>query len=39
LIPDVLIGGSNGNITALDALLGLKPMEMMDQKKDKEKDG
>lgn len=34
LIPDILIGGgSNGGGTALDGLLGLKLMEMMDPKK------
>ncbi len=32
LIPDVLIGGGNGG-TALDGLLGLKLMEMIDPKK------
>ena len=33
LIPDVLIGGGNsGNGTALDGLLGLKLMELMDPK-------
>jgi uncharacterized membrane protein YqiK len=37
LIPDVLIGGgSNGGGTALDGLLGLKLMEMMDPKKKEE---
>ncbi|HEY9004865.1 MAG TPA: SPFH domain-containing protein [Ohtaekwangia sp.] len=33
LIPDVLIGGANGNGNAMDGLLGLKLMEMMDPKK------
>jgi uncharacterized membrane protein YqiK len=34
LIPDVLIGGgANGNGSAMDGLLGLKLMEMMDPKK------
>lgn len=33
LIPDVLIGNGNGNGTAIDGLLGLKLMEMMDPKK------
>lgn len=37
LIPDVLIGGgSNGNGSAMDGLLGLKLMEMMDPEKKKE---
>lgn len=38
LIPDVLIGGSNGNGggTAIDGLLGLKLMEMMNPDKDKQ---
>jgi uncharacterized membrane protein YqiK len=37
LIPDVLIGGgSTGNGTALDGLLGLKLMAMMDLKKNEE---
>ncbi|MFZ5554605.1 MAG: SPFH domain-containing protein [Bacteroidota bacterium] len=41
LIPDILIGGSNGNGTAIDGLLGLKLMEMMDpdKKKNEEKKG
>ncbi len=30
LIPDVLIGGNNSNGSAIDGLLGLKLMEMMD---------
>ncbi len=30
LIPDVLIGGNNGNGSAMDGLLGLKLMELMD---------
>jgi uncharacterized membrane protein YqiK len=39
LIPDVLIGGTNSNGTAMDGLLGLKLMEMMDPKKiDKKKE-
>ncbi len=33
LIPDVLIGGNNGGGSAMDGLLGLKLMEMMDPKK------
>ena len=33
LIPDILIGGGNGNGSAMDGLLGLKLMEMMDPKK------
>jgi uncharacterized membrane protein YqiK len=34
LIPDILIGGgANGNGSAIDGLLGLKLMEMMDPKK------
>ncbi|MBP7512836.1 MAG: flotillin family protein [Bacteroidia bacterium] len=37
LIPDVLIGGNNANGTAMDGLLGLKLMEMMDPKKDQGK--
>jgi hypothetical protein len=32
LIPDVLIGG-NGNGSAMEGLLGLKLMEMMDPKR------
>jgi hypothetical protein len=32
LIPDVLIGGNSGG-SAMDGLLGLKLMEMMDPKK------
>lgn len=36
LIPDVLIGGSNGSGNAMDGLLGLKLMEMMDPKKGKD---
>jgi uncharacterized membrane protein YqiK len=37
LIPDVLIGGgASGNGTALDGLLGLKLMELMDPKKKEE---
>lgn len=32
LIPDVLIGGNNGGGNAMDGLLGLKLMEMMDPK-------
>jgi uncharacterized membrane protein YqiK len=37
LIPDILIGGNNGNGgTAIDGLLGLKLMEMMDPEKKKE---
>jgi uncharacterized membrane protein YqiK len=35
LIPDVLIGGTNSNGSAMDGLLGLKLMEMMDPKKNK----
>jgi len=33
LIPDVLIGGNNGGGNAIDGLLGLKLMDMMDPKK------
>jgi len=33
LIPDILIGGGNGSGSAIDGLLGLKLMEMMDPKK------
>ncbi|HRG37857.1 MAG TPA: SPFH domain-containing protein [Bacteroidia bacterium] len=36
LIPDVLIGGNNGGGNAMDGLLGLKLMEMMDPKKSKD---
>ncbi len=36
LIPDILIGGSNGGGNAIDGLLGLKLMEMIDPKKNKE---
>ena len=37
LIPDILIGGNNANGgTAIDGLLGLKLMEMMDPEKKKE---
>lgn len=37
LIPEILIGGNNGNGgTAIDGLLGLKLMEMMDPEKKKE---
>jgi uncharacterized membrane protein YqiK len=39
LIPDVLIGGNNGTGSAMDGLLGLKLMEMMDpNKSDSEKE-
>jgi uncharacterized membrane protein YqiK len=38
LIPDVLIGGSNSNGTAIEGILGLKLMEMIDpQKKESQK--
>jgi len=38
LIPDVLIGGNgNGNGSAMDGLLGLKLMEMMEPKNNEEK--
>ena len=37
LIPDVLIGGGNGNGSAIDGLLGLKLMEMMDPEKNEKK--
>lgn len=37
LIPDVLIGGNNANGNAMDGLLGLKLMEMMDPKKEQHK--
>jgi uncharacterized membrane protein YqiK len=33
LIPDVLIGGNNGGGSAMDGLLGLKLMELMDPEK------
>lgn len=33
LIPDVLIGGAGSNGTAMEGILGLKLMEMMDPKK------
>ncbi len=36
LIPDILIGGGNGSGSAIDGLLGLKLMEMMDPKKKEE---
>lgn len=36
LIPDILIGGSNGGGNAIDGLLGLKLMEMIDPKKNEE---
>lgn len=36
LIPDVLIGGNSGTGTAMDGLLGLKLMEMMDPENKKE---
>ena len=36
LIPDVLIGGGNNSGTAMDGLLGLKLMEMMDPDKSKQ---
>ncbi len=38
LIPDVLIGGNGGSGSAMDGLLGLKLMEMMDPKVQKEKE-
>ncbi len=39
LIPDVLIGGNNGGGSAMDGLLGLKLMEMMDPaKKEKQQE-
>ncbi|MBI3883978.1 MAG: flotillin family protein, partial [Sphingobacteriales bacterium] len=39
LIPDVLIGGNSGNNgSAMDGLLGLKLMEMMDPKKNDNKE-
>lgn len=34
LIPDILIGGNNGGGNAIDGLLGLKLMEMIDPKKE-----
>jgi uncharacterized membrane protein YqiK len=37
LIPDILIGGNNSGGTAMDGLLGLKLMEMMDPKKNESK--
>ncbi|HTL83317.1 MAG TPA: SPFH domain-containing protein [Bacteroidia bacterium] len=39
LIPDILIGGGNGGGNAIDGLLGLKLMEMMDPEKKKEDGG
>ncbi len=36
LIPDILIGGNNGGGSAVDGLLGLKLMDMMDPKKKEE---
>jgi uncharacterized membrane protein YqiK len=36
LIPDILIGGNNGGGNAIDGLLGLKLMEMMNPNKEKE---
>ncbi|MEI6823551.1 MAG: SPFH domain-containing protein [Bacteroidota bacterium] len=36
LIPDILIGGNNNGSGAIDGLLGLKLMEMMDPKKKEE---
>ena len=36
LIPDILIGGNNTGSGAIDGLLGLKLMEMMDPKKKEE---
>ena len=35
LIPDILIGGNNGSGSAIDGLLGLKLMEMIDPEKKK----
>lgn len=35
VIPDILIGGSNGTDGGINGLLGMKLMEMMDEKKDK----
>lgn len=37
LIPDVFIGGNNGGGNAMDGLLGLKLMEMMNPNKEEEK--
>jgi uncharacterized membrane protein YqiK len=37
LIPDVLIGGNNANGTAIEGLLGLKLMEMINPIKEEEK--
>ncbi len=39
LIPDILIGGNNSGGSAIDGLLGLKLMEMMDPAKKKTVDG
>ncbi|MFZ4401104.1 MAG: SPFH domain-containing protein [Bacteroidales bacterium] len=36
LIPDVLIGGNNANGTAIEGILGLKLMEMIDPRKKEE---
>jgi uncharacterized membrane protein YqiK len=39
LIPDILIGGNGNGGNAMDGLLGLKLMEMMDPEKNKKNDG
>jgi hypothetical protein len=36
LIPDVLIGGTNANGTAVEGILGLKLLEMLDPKNKEE---
>ncbi len=38
LIPDVLIGGNNSNGTAIEGILGLKLMEMIDPRKNGNED-
>jgi uncharacterized membrane protein YqiK len=38
LIPDILIGGNNGGGNAIDGLLGLKLMEMINPNKEKEEE-
>ena len=37
VIPDILIGGSNGTDGGINGLLGMKLMEMMDSKKEEDK--
>jgi uncharacterized membrane protein YqiK len=38
IIPDILIGGGNGTDGGINGLLGMKLMEMMDMKKEAQKD-